>query len=437
MQPEAEAFLQRIRASPDDDTPRLIYADWLEEQGILDAPEWGPRRARLIRIQIALARLQEDESEVDEPDPAARAERRRTREKLIEAQEDLLRAHREDWTIAFRGLADGLEFRRGFVEKLNIAARQWLRRASELFAAAPIRHVQLLDVGGNLPSALQSPYLSRLAALTIQKQHSGRPLSRAVAEATHLSHLKALYLIRQRFEDGSAEDLATSPVLANLETLDLSENELGETAARSLANSAHFGKLRRLELGNNRLGPTGAEIIAGSERLAALHYLGLSSNELGTARLQFLTRAHDLLRVPILNLSGNHLTAAGLQVILTQPAPPAESGGIRLTELDLSNNELGNDGASVLAACPHLAGLRVLRLASCGISDHQGARALAVSPYLNNLITLDLGHNPINEAGYRAFLNTSEMQSLRHLIFTAHGVTNRLQSALEMHFRQR
>ena len=44
------AFLADIRAHPDDDAPRLIYADWLEETG-------GPTeavRAEFIRLQCAL-----------------------------------------------------------------------------------------------------------------------------------------------------------------------------------------------------------------------------------------------------------------------------------------------------------------------------------------------------------------------------------------------
>jgi uncharacterized protein (TIGR02996 family) len=28
-----DALLQAVLASPDDDTPRLVYADWLEERG--------------------------------------------------------------------------------------------------------------------------------------------------------------------------------------------------------------------------------------------------------------------------------------------------------------------------------------------------------------------------------------------------------------------
>src|SRR5262245_14035787 len=44
-----KAFLAAIRANPDDEAPRLVYADWLEERG--DA------RAEFIRLQAALSRL--------------------------------------------------------------------------------------------------------------------------------------------------------------------------------------------------------------------------------------------------------------------------------------------------------------------------------------------------------------------------------------------
>jgi uncharacterized protein (TIGR02996 family) len=45
----AEGFLSGIRAEPDDDAPRLVFADWLEDQG--DA-----ERAEFIRVQCELAR---------------------------------------------------------------------------------------------------------------------------------------------------------------------------------------------------------------------------------------------------------------------------------------------------------------------------------------------------------------------------------------------
>ena len=47
---DSEAFLTDIRAAPDDDVPRLVYADWLEEKG-------EPTRAELIRVQCELSNL--------------------------------------------------------------------------------------------------------------------------------------------------------------------------------------------------------------------------------------------------------------------------------------------------------------------------------------------------------------------------------------------
>ncbi len=45
-----DAFLRAIHAHPDEDAPRLIYADWLEESG---EPIWT-HRAELIRVQVEL-----------------------------------------------------------------------------------------------------------------------------------------------------------------------------------------------------------------------------------------------------------------------------------------------------------------------------------------------------------------------------------------------
>src|SRR5262249_47301302 len=46
------AFLSDIIEHPDDDAPRLVYADWLDEHG-----DVAQARAEFIRVQIELARL--------------------------------------------------------------------------------------------------------------------------------------------------------------------------------------------------------------------------------------------------------------------------------------------------------------------------------------------------------------------------------------------
>jgi uncharacterized protein (TIGR02996 family) len=49
----ANDFLHAIWKSPDDDTPRLIFVDWLDENG-------DPERAEFIRVQCRLERTPED-----------------------------------------------------------------------------------------------------------------------------------------------------------------------------------------------------------------------------------------------------------------------------------------------------------------------------------------------------------------------------------------
>lgn len=47
---ERAGFLQAICSKPLDDTPRLVYADWLDDHG-------EPERAEFIRVQVELAKL--------------------------------------------------------------------------------------------------------------------------------------------------------------------------------------------------------------------------------------------------------------------------------------------------------------------------------------------------------------------------------------------
>ena len=63
---KAKSFLEDILAHPDDDTPRLIFADWLDEQG-------DSARAEFIRVQIERASLPEC-TWVQQWEPTKRAE---------------------------------------------------------------------------------------------------------------------------------------------------------------------------------------------------------------------------------------------------------------------------------------------------------------------------------------------------------------------------
>ncbi|MFO0845426.1 MAG: TIGR02996 domain-containing protein [Gemmataceae bacterium] len=113
------SFLDDIVANIDDDTPRLVYADWLAENGLDD-------RAEFIRVQI-------DRAGRPAWDPA------QVRLRLRERQ--LLKQHGERWLKempAIKGVRwEG--FRRGIVAEVSFDSYEVMRaRAAEVRAAAPV-----------------------------------------------------------------------------------------------------------------------------------------------------------------------------------------------------------------------------------------------------------------------------------------------------------
>src|SRR6516164_5178059 len=107
--PEADSFLQAIIDNPDDDAPRLVYADWLDEHG-------DPERAEFIRVQCALA--------------ASTAGGRGREFEMREVE--LLARHQEEWAAPVRGRVDGWTFRRGFVGRVRLDGERFAARAEEI-----------------------------------------------------------------------------------------------------------------------------------------------------------------------------------------------------------------------------------------------------------------------------------------------------------------
>ncbi len=138
-----DALLKAILANPDDDAPRLIYADWLDENG-------QEERAELIRVQIALAVA--DGCPVDDSDYCKKFNRwhamqLRERELLQGPRPDLYENevcwfHQGDgtdtWRILFRP-----QWRRGFVHAIICTAEDWIAHAAAILAAQPVREVTL------------------------------------------------------------------------------------------------------------------------------------------------------------------------------------------------------------------------------------------------------------------------------------------------------
>ena len=244
MQTEVEAFLKRILRFPDDDAPRLIFADWLEDQlartESTTGAEWSPERGRFIRIQIVLARMKEEEER--EIELTGLCKRDNAQNEFEREEQMLLGRHEADWIAPFPGPAAGAIFCRGFVEQLNIGARDLLRYANELFAASPLRHLCLLDMA-DAPGVFQCQFLSRLAALSVNGSHRGLDLARALANAENLAGLKKLYLTGNNFDDDSGSSprrkSALSPIWRNWISARMFWGRRVPNSWRHLPTSAH------------------------------------------------------------------------------------------------------------------------------------------------------------------------------------------------------
>src|SRR5262245_36424866 len=164
------AFLEDIIEHPDDDAPRLVYADWLDDHDQHD-------RAEFIRLQCAMAR-----------EPADHPDRPRWRGRLR-----ALSVHERDWAGPIADRSEAFRFRRGFVEWAEIDAGALVKHPA-LVRGTPIRALLLTGLrAAQVPSLPGPPDLPHLAVFDLRSEVRHASVRRLL-EAPFLQHLRGLNL---------------------------------------------------------------------------------------------------------------------------------------------------------------------------------------------------------------------------------------------------
>lgn len=270
---DEHVLLRAICETPEDDAPRLAYADWLEERGQTE-------RAELIRVQIERA-LGNDSRE------------------LREREATLLRTHGRTWLAEmpeFRWIGWD-QFERGFPSAIRTTWETLKETGASPFKAAPITSLQIvIDSEAKIPSFEGFPFLEKLRGLSFTSAHairgpsrSGRLLAARIAATQHLGGLRQLDLALLGLGDEGVRELAESPYLRNLDDVCLSANQIGPRGAEALVRSANFANVSRLTLSENRLGAEGARILA-SHHFRKLEFLYLNRNQIDPASQKILRR---------------------------------------------------------------------------------------------------------------------------------------------------
>jgi uncharacterized protein (TIGR02996 family) len=273
---DCNALLRAVKEQPEDDLPRLILADWLEEFSDV-------ARAEHVRVQCELARL--ERSGGDCP--------------VLRGRESQLRAtHAARWVGGLKRFTRFSTFERGllFLDLrspegfLNQRARQarrseaydWVtglqfqfgltgrllrRLLQQAEVLAGLTHLQLYFRGEveDFVRFIQLPQLQLLAHLDLSYCVITDEGVAALARSPHLGRLTALGLSGNAVTDAGIQELASSPYLCRLTTLTLSGNPIGDEGAEMLARSPNLANLKSLSLfqqtGDVRLGPAGIDVL--------------------------------------------------------------------------------------------------------------------------------------------------------------------------------
>jgi uncharacterized protein (TIGR02996 family) len=256
-------WIADIRAAPEDDALRMVYGDWLTEQ--------GDPRGELVTIQcrrVQLARAGESTTQIEA------------------AERALIAKHGDVWAEQIHSYVESHRYDRGFITSITVHAPTFVKHARKITEALPLLETLELSAGA-----------------------SPGPIPRAHVVA--LSACEAFSKIRRL-------DLTNDHYLMSTDELEL----LLEAPQLPRLRWLRFGFHR----GGEGWGKRGAELIAGSPRLTELRFLEIAGQNLERAGAELLFDAKNLAKLEMLRLPYNGLKskdATRLVELLEEGALPA------------------------------------------------------------------------------------------------------------------
>jgi uncharacterized protein (TIGR02996 family) len=455
-----QALMQAILEDPEDDLARLVYADWLEENG-------EQERAEFIRAQVELARFIGDGSDADalarflHPLTLAMVEWDRLEPVLAERARLRARAREllrngDTWSVRVEGLENvKFEFTRGFPSRVIVRSLDsFLAQADQVFRAAPVHELEVsFQSLAEVRDLIRSGHLRRISELKVTGflgEEEGAQMLRLLGESPDVAGVKrltatgdadnALPLVRAleagrgwgdleqldlefrraslesiELDPASARILGWAPHLKNLRDLTLNWFALSSPfAVETLASS--FPALESLRLGESSATDEVALALARAD-LPDLRSLYISRHQFRDPRAAAGLGTSRWPRLVALELSGDMLgqdSLSGLGTALTAgPRRPAT-----LRYLNLRYNLLGPEDAAALARWSGARRLTYLDLARNYWLGSDGASRIAAAHW-PLLAYLDLHSCQIGEAGAVALARSTGFPELQWLALDA------------------
>jgi uncharacterized protein (TIGR02996 family) len=340
---ERQALVKAMLAEPDDDLPRLVFADWLDENG-------DPDRAEFTRLQVEAGRLTGEGGH-----------------RLLMQAGQLLGRHWEQWVGPLYPLVwdDGMTlyhlFRRGMLTYLAVREDEFIRP-----------QVQEQLAGWAADNGIERLVLHRDESVRSSWSRLG------MLAGVLVNTLRGKYAAGER----PVLEVAASPVLASVAALDVTGPTADDQCLRVLADSPHVGLLSTLILNDPHCTDAGLDALSRAHHLQNLRALNLNVNGRVRFKADWVLKVLASDRLPkftSLGLGGNWPAGFDLARILHHPAAG------RLTSLRLETA----DALRVVAQSRYLTRLGSLELTGRQVVlTSEGVNALLTNPALAGLQTL-------------------------------------------------
>lgn len=188
-----DELYQAVIDQPDKDGPRRRYAEYLDAH--------GDKYAEYIRTSLERARK------------GFRAEG------IPATFDDQMIAPIRQWIRSW-------QLDRGFVALVKMDGKTFVDHGSDVFAHAPIQHLDLVETKSVFAEIIQSPVLARVQTISLADNDLG---------------------------DHEALLLVSSASVRRLVYLDLFANKIGQAGLEAITSSSNLGALRVLEFDYNRV----------------------------------------------------------------------------------------------------------------------------------------------------------------------------------------
>jgi uncharacterized protein (TIGR02996 family) len=194
-----EAFVNAIRQAPDDDGLRLVYSDWLEENG----DESDQARAEFIRAQVELERLP-----MDAPG----------RPELEDCADDLRTAFEERWLSPVPAHLGEWTWRRGYLDNVHFAGPGSVDDVVRFSSMHPLTETNWRASAEELLRILDMPEVAALRFLHLNPTRDPAAFVEGLTGRPEISNLTGLTLMGRPAQEGLAEvaSLASTGSLTSL-----------------------------------------------------------------------------------------------------------------------------------------------------------------------------------------------------------------------------